>query len=187
MSETPDIVVRHAPGACSCCGHSLEDAPVIAETRRQVVDIPPVTPRYTEHRSVKKKCPGCGKANWGAYPDEVTAPIQYGPNVKRMAIYMSAYRYLPYRQLSVFFRDAFSLSVSEGTIDNILEEARRKSESEYSSIRSRASESEAVGADETGCRVNGKKRWFHVWQTKFLTFIVSHASRGYGALKENFP
>jgi transposase len=48
-------------------------------------------------------------------------------------------------------------------------------------------ESEAVGSDETGCRVNGKKHWIHVWQTKLLTFIVSYASSGYSVVEEYFP
>jgi hypothetical protein len=44
-----------------------------------------------------------------------------------------------------------------------------------------------VGADETGCRVGGKKHWFHVWQTRLLTFIVSFASRGHKVIEEYFP
>jgi transposase len=43
-----------------------------------------------------------------------------------------------------------------------------------------------VGADETGSRVNGRKHWFHVWQTSLLTFIVSSASRGFGVVEKYF-
>jgi hypothetical protein len=55
----------------------------------------------------------------------------------------------------------------------------RKAESTYSEIQSRIAASEVVGADESGCRVNGKKHWIHVWQTPFLTFIVAFKSRGH--------
>jgi transposase len=44
-----------------------------------------------------------------------------------------------------------------------------------------------VGSDETGCRVNGKKHWFHVWQNSVLIFIVSFAGRGHSVMEEYFP
>ena len=56
----------------------------------------------------------------------------------------------------------------------------------YSSIRERIESSPVVGSDETGCHVNGKKHWFHVWQTSTLTFIVSFAHRSYEVVKQYF-
>ena len=46
--------------------------------------------------------------------------------------------------------------------------------------------SPVVGSDETGCRVNGKKHWFHVWQTPTLTFIVAFLSRGFAVIEKYF-
>ncbi|MDR2679804.1 MAG: transposase, partial [Tannerella sp.] len=63
----------------------------------------------------------------------------------------------------------------------------QKSEVAYAAIRERIIESEVVGSDETGCRVNGKKHWFHVWQNSMLTFIVSFANRGHRVIEEYFP
>jgi transposase len=187
VSETPDSIVDHMPGVCGCCGCSLENVPAIAQTRRQVVDIPPVKPEYTEHRSFQKVCPDCGGVNRGVYPEEVKAPIQYGKNVKSMVAYLSVYQHLPYKRMTEFFESAYSLPVSQGSVDNILEEMSDKSKGAYEEIRKRISLSEVVGSDETGCRVNGKKHWIHVWQTKLLTFIVSYASRGYSVVEEYFP
>ena len=45
MSATPDQVIEHTPARCSC-GCSLEEVPVTGQTRRQVVDIPPIKPEY---------------------------------------------------------------------------------------------------------------------------------------------
>jgi transposase len=186
MSDTPDIIIDHFPEHCTC-GYSLEGVLSISQTRRQVVDIPPVKPEYTEHRSQHKICPCCGKLNIGAYPSGVNTRIQYGPNVKSTVSYMSVYHYLPYKRMVIFFKDMFSLPLSEGSIDNILEEMSQKSEVAYKSIRERIVKSEVVGSDETGCRVNGKKYWFHVWQNSILTFIVSFASRGHKVIEEYFP
>jgi transposase len=159
----------------------------MGQTRRQVVDIPSIKPEYTEHRSLHKVCPECGRVNTGIYPEGVNAPIQYGPNVKSTVSYMSVYQYLPYKRMTTFFKDMFSLPLSEGSIENILEEMSQKSEVAYGAIRERITESEVVGSDETGCRVNGKKHWFHVWQNSMLTYIVSFASRGHKVMEAYFP
>jgi transposase len=186
MSSTPDTVTDHFPERCTC-GCSLDDVPETGLTRRQVVDIPPIKPEYTEHRSRHKLCPSCGRINRGHYPSGVNARIQYGPNVKSTVSYMSIYQYLPYRRMVRFFKDTFSLSLSEGSIESILEEMSQKSEVAYQAIRERIIQSEVIGSDETGCRVNGKKHWFHVWQNNILTFIVSFAGRGHKVMEEYFP
>jgi transposase len=189
ISSTPDTVIDHFPGHCTC-GFSLEEVPSSGQTHRQVVDIPPIKPEYTEHRSHHKICPACGHINIGHYPAGVNARIQYGPNVKSTVCYMSIYQYLPYKRMSSFFKDMFSLPLSEGSIDNILDEMSQKSEVAYQAIREQIIKSDVVGSDETGCRVNGKKHWFHVWQNNILTFIVfivSFASRGHKVIEEYFP
>jgi len=74
----------------------------------------------------------------------------------------------------------------EGSVDNFLEKLSNKATTAYETIREKIQCSLVVGADETGCRVNGKKHWFHVWQTRFLTFIVSFASRGHKVIEKYF-
>jgi transposase len=98
------------------------------------------------------------------------APVQYGAAVEATAGYLSAYRYLPYHRIVQFFRDCFGLPLSEGTIDHFLSSLSEKATSAYETIRERVQSAPVVGSDETGCHVNGKKHWFHVWQTPTLTF-----------------
>jgi hypothetical protein len=94
---------------------------------------------------------------------------------------------MPYKRITEFLKTMYSLTLSQGSIDNILEEMSRKSQSAYEEIRKRIASGEAVGADETGCRVNGHKHRVHVWQTKALTYIVSFAGRGRKVTEEYFP
>jgi transposase len=98
MSSAPDTVTDHFPEQCPC-GCSLDEVPAIGQTRRQAVDIPPVTPEYTEHRSHHKLCPACSRINKGRYPAGVNARIQYDPKVKSTVSYMSIYQYLPYKRM----------------------------------------------------------------------------------------
>ena len=76
MTDTPDETLEHVPDVCQCCGNGLADIASVSLTRRQVLDIPPVAPVYTEHRSHLKICPFCKTENRGVFPASVAAPIQ---------------------------------------------------------------------------------------------------------------
>jgi transposase len=186
MSDTPDEIVDHKPLYCEGCHENLQEVVSVSYMRRQVVDIPPVHPVYTEHRSHLKICPCCGFENRGIFPDRLQSPIQYGARVEATAAYMSVYQYLPYHRITQFFNDCFGLPLSEGSIDNFLSNMSQKASSAYETIRQRVQSAPVVGSDETGCRVNGRKHWFHVWQTPSLTFIVSFAHRSFQAISQYF-
>ena len=187
MSDTPDEIIDHKPPVCTCCGKNLEEVHCDSYTRRQEVDIPPVRPVYTEHRSYIKTCPSCGVQNKGVFPDRITAPVQYGPVVEATIAYLSVYHYIPYKRIVYFFKHLFNLPLSEGCIDSFLDKMSKKASSMYEQIRLLIQSSPVVGADETGCRVNGKKHWFHVWQSSLLTFIVAFARRSHEVIEEYFP
>jgi transposase len=187
MTDTPDEIIDHKPPVCTCCGKNLEEVPCDDYTRRQEVDIPPVRPLYTEHRSHIKTCPSCGTKNKGVFPGRITAPIQYGPVVEATVAYLSVYQYIPYRRIVDFFKCPLGLPLSEGSVDNLLDKFSKKALPVYNRIREELQSAPEVGADETGCRVNGKKHWFHVWQNSFLTFIVAFAHRSYEVVEEYFP
>jgi transposase len=186
MVDAAHEVIDHFPVVCGCCGESLTETSSVSYTRRQMVDLPPIEPLYIEHRSHVKICPFCRLENQCVFPDSVQAPIQYGSNIEAMVGYLSVYQSLPYARITHLFRDFFKLPLSCGSIDNFLEKLSNKSTSAYETIRKRIQSSEVVGADETGCRVNGKKHWFHVWQSPLLTFIVSFPSRGHKVIEKYF-
>jgi transposase len=187
MSDTPDEIIDHHPVLCAHCGEDLQMVESTSFIRRQLVDLPPVSPIYIEHRSHLKVCPLCSFQNKGLFPEGLQAPIQYGRQIEAMAGYLSVYQILPHKRISVLFKDFFGLGLSAGSVDTFLNNLSDNSQFVYEDIRERIRQSEVVGSDETGCRVNGKKHWFHVWQTRLLTFIVSYASRGHKVIEEHFP
>ena len=186
MSDHPNEIIDHLPAICEYCGQSLESVPSNSYIRRQVIDIPPVEAVYIEHRAHTKICPCCHCENQGVFPERVKAPVQYGNNIEAMTGYLSVYQTMPYARITHLFRDFFKLKLSEGSVDNFLEKLSNKASIVYETIREKVQTSLVVGADETGCRVNGKKHWFHVWQNDMLTFIVSFASRGHKVIEKYF-
>ena len=187
MSDTPDEIIDHTSKVCTCCGENLEQVSCDSYIRRQEVDIPPIHPVYTEHRSHIKTCPSCGKENRGTFPDRIVAPIQYGPVVEATTGYLSVYQYLPYKRIVHCFKDCFGLRISEGSIDTFLSNLSNKATLIYEKLRELIQSGPVVGSDETGCRVNGKKHWFHVWQNRWVTFIVSFVHRSYEVVEKYFP
>jgi transposase len=99
---------------------------------------------------------------------------------------MSVYRYIPYKRTTKFFKDCFGLPLSEGKIDTALETLSIKADPAYEEIRQEILAGEVTGSDETGCHVNGKKHWFHVWQNPLCTFIVAFAHRSYEVIEKYF-
>jgi len=196
MSDTPDQVINHSPHVCEHCGENLHQVESKSFTGRQEFDLPSISSICIEHRAHIKICPLCSFPNRGLFPDRLQAPVQYGAQVEATAYfvrstsmtgYLSVYQGLPYKRISQLFKDFFGLNLSEGVVDTFLDRLSKKSEPVYDDIGDRIRQSEVVGSDETGCRVNGKKHWFHVWQTRFLTFIVSSVSRGHKVIEEYFP
>ncbi len=187
MSSFPNEVIKLVPEYCNHCGSGLSDVVEEYQSKRQVVDIPPITPIITEYRKYRKCCPNCGNHQETDFPAGVTNNIQYGPGVEAAIAYFSVYQYLPYQRLATCFKDLFNLDISQGTINNILNRMASKAMPVYKYIKERVSESLNIGSDETSVKVTGDKWWIWVWQTPIYTYITSHAKRGSVAIESEFP
>lgn len=186
MTSAPNTVIYHAPVLCAGCGNGLSGVPGEVAARRQVVDIPPIVPHYTEHRTLRKKCP-CGHLCEGAFPENVRAPISYGPNVQATAAYLHTRQYLPVGRTAEFFSDFCGVPLSQGTVINLLKKFTAKSAPAYRLIAKKVMGAKAVGADETGIKVDGKKGWYWAWQYGSATYIVFSENRGIATIEKNFP
>ena len=187
MTNTPNMTEKLVSEFCQRCGNDLRDVSPDFESKRQVVDLPEIKPIYTEYQCYSRKCT-CGHVQIPIYPEHVNNHIQYGASVEAAVGYYSAYQYLPYKRMSELFSHFYNLPISEGTIGNMLERLGQRAQTIYESIQSAIAESKiAVGGDESGARVNGKKFWAWVWQTAKYTFITVSASRGKKVIEHFFP
>ena len=182
MVDKPDHTVRHAVERCKACGRSLaKQAPDRVE-RHQVFDLPEPKLEVTEHQSEVKTC-ACGCVNRAAFPAEAAAPVQYGPRVKSVAVYLKEYQLLPFDRLTEIMRDLFACeSFSQGTLANFDADCSRRLEPVEAAIRDLATHSEVAGFDETGVRAVGSLHWLHTVSTQFLTWYYAHKRRGREAM-----
>ena len=159
IKDTPDRIIELKSSFCNNCGQSLSQEPYLLKSKRQVVEIPPIQPIYEEYRQYSCECPRCKHQQIADFPLGINAPIQYGSSVQSLVSYFSVYQYVPFKRLQNLFSQVFSMPLSEGTIDNILERSTQKCDGVYQIIKQQIVDSSVVGADETGAKVNGTKWW----------------------------
>ncbi len=186
MTETPDQIIKLVPNYCNKCGNNLGETEAVFHSKRQTIEIPPITPKYVEHQCFGKRC-SCGHNQLGEYPAHIKNHIQYGPSVEATVGYYSVYQYLPFNRMKQMFSQVFNLPISEGTLVNMVEKLGQKAQPIYNEIRSFIENSNSVGGDETGIKVNGEKWWGWIWQNLYASFIQITSNRGSQTINELFP
>ena len=182
MVDKPDHTVLHRVERCADCERSLADQAPDKIERRQVFDLPEPKLEVTEHQSEVKTC-ACGCCNRAAFPPDVTAPVQYGPRVKSVAIYLKEYQLLPFERLTEIMRDLFACpTLSEGTLANFSVACSKQLQPVDVFIRDLVAKSKVVGFDETGMRAVGSLHWLHTASTQYLTWYFAHKKRGSEAM-----
>jgi len=178
MVRNPDRVEVHSPEACARCGQSLAEAAVIQVERRQVFDLPKVLFEVKEHQVESRRCT-CGEVSSGSFPKDVAAPVQYGPRLRSVAVYLSQYQLVPMERVSEALADVFGCEgFSEGTLDSALDECHQSLSEVAEKIKEGLQQAAVVHFDETGLEVGGKLNWLHVACTETLTHYGWAAQRG---------
>jgi len=122
MVSEPDSIVEHQPYFCTRCGSDLSTVEGSVVEIRQVFDIPmPVHPIVTEHQVISKKC-SCGHCCQVEFPADVRSRVSYGTNIRALVTYLSCVQYIPYKRLTEVLQDCFGVNLSQGTVDNILQD-----------------------------------------------------------------
>ena len=94
--DAPEHTVEHYPEACPACGSALSATMSTGYSARQVFDLPePLPLAVTEHRAHTCRCGHCGRLTRTDFPDGVTAPVQYGPRITAIVVYLLHYQLLP--------------------------------------------------------------------------------------------
>lgn len=181
--ENPNKVVRHTVNSCGKCGDSLEDKKPCNVETRQVFDLPKLELTVTEHQAETKRC-GCGCLTTASFPEGVTAPVQYGPEVQSLSVYMNTYQFLPFARLAEFFWDLFGVSISPATVKRALEKTSSNVARTAETIKNAVIQSALAHFDETGMRVMGALHWLHSSSTEKLTYYAVSQFRGTKAMKE---
>jgi transposase len=176
--DRPDLVIRHEPQACSSCGDSLSDATETGVTRRQVFEIPPMQAQVTEHQLVTRQC-ACGQHTTGVAPATADAPVQYGPRLTAIIVYLMVAQFGAQKRVADAVADLFGVPVSQGTVAALTARSAKRLEGDFLGwLRQALAGRDLVHFDETGLRVNGALHWVHCATSGKYTLVYVHRNRG---------
>ena len=182
QAARPDREIRHEPGCCGRCGAGLAGRPVTGMERRQVFDLPPVRAEVTEHQLIEREC-GCGQRTKGAAPPGAEAPVQYGPRIAAVIVYLHAGQFLSKERTALALGELFGIPCSSGTVAALTARAARRLDGFLEHVRGQIAVSEVAGFDETGFRVEGRLAWVHCARTGKYTLLMVHPKRGTKAME----
>jgi transposase len=177
LVEDPHRRQRHEPGPCTGCGADLTDAPEVGMERRQVFDLPPMTVRVTEHQLIARRC-CCGATTCGVAPEGVTAPVQYGPRITAIILYLYVGQFLSKKRTAQALAELFGTPVSDATVAAMTRRAAQRLGGFLDVVGERIAGAPVAGFDETGLRVAGRLAWVHCARTDKYTLITCHPKRG---------
>ena len=179
---TADQVVTYRPPVCAHCQTLLEGIPATRTQVRQVLDLPPVRLDATDHVVETICCPNCGQLSQGSFPEQVTAPVQYGPQVQALAVYLNEGQLLPSARTVEVLTDLLGAPLSEGTLETWVQQASAALIPFEQHATQALASGDVLHGDETGVRIGNKLHWMHVASTACLTLLGWHAKRGHAAV-----
>jgi transposase len=181
----PDEVITHRPGRCRGCDEDLADAVGAGVGVRQVFDVPPLTRlRVVEHRLQACRCRSCGVVTTAAAPAEVSAPVQYGPGIAAVVVYLIVRQHLPVARAAELCAELLTAPVSTGWITTQLARASMALTGFEAAVKDTIRAAPVAHFDETGARINGGLGWIHTATTTTATWYQRHDKRGRDAIDD---
>ncbi len=179
-----DVVIDHPLPRHCLCGASLAGADALLSAQRQVFDIPVARYQVTEHRTWQVRCI-CGQVHQSEFPEEVSDAVQYGPNVRALAVHLTHGQLLPLARSAQLITQLYALSVSPGTVFAWIGEASARLAPGVARIAQALIEVPVAHADESGLRVASRLHWLHTVASDICTWYGVHDKRGMLAIEEH--
>lgn len=177
LTGSADSVVEESADICDACGDSLEGCDMELDYITQIISLPELKPLITEVRHYVKVCRACGKRVKSHTERRRSNAVVYDASVKGLVVYLSTVQFLPYNRIASFFKEVFGLEISQGSMVNWINEAKRSAEPAIEKIKKYIMQSSVVGFDESGCYCNKRLDWAWIAQTVFFTLVFHSKSR----------
>ena len=111
--------------------------------------------QVTEHRAHSCRCADCGAETEAAFPEDVTAPVQYGARITALAVYLRNCQFIPEDRLAALLKDVFGIEISTATIAAMEQRKAEELKPVAEEIAKKVKEAPVKHMDETGYRIGG--------------------------------
>lgn len=180
----PDVVIELRVERCEKCGTDLSAEPQKVVGSSQVVDIPPVKPVVIGALRCAVDCPVCGQQQTADYPPGLEAERVFGPRLEALTHYLHMAHPLGYVRVQNILRDVVGLDISLGALVNIVKRGQATFAAAAQAILDTIRDSQIIGSDETGARIDGDKAWLWVVQTTTDVYYTIAPTRGAVVLED---
>jgi transposase len=168
--------------ACETCGEDLSDVPSEGYERRTRIDI--VFEKVVSHVDAEiKLCPHCQAQTKGAFPQELSGPLQYGPGIKAYVLNLLLAQMLSLKRVQQSIHTLIDRLISEATIlKYVMQLHQALAIWEQAAIEQLLCQP-TLHVDETSLRVERKNYWIHVCSGGEITLKFLHPKRGRAAIE----
>ena len=141
---------------------------------------PPPPLIVTEHRAHTCECHRCGAQTRAAFPEGVSAPSQYGDHIASLAAYLQVQHGVADERVAQVFYDIHGVKITSATVASLIAKKAKAFNPFSETVKDLLSGAKTIvkHLDETGFRVEGRLRWFHVLCSPFLSHLRLGATRG---------
>lgn len=186
ISETPTAVINNVPEVCDQCGDPLDACDTVLDYVTQIISLPELKPLITQVNHYVKVCRTCGNRVKSSSERRRSNSVVYDTSVKGLVVYLSVVQFLPFGRIATFFKEVFGLKISQGSMVNWIEEAKKAAEPAVEKIKEYIMQSAIVGFDESGCYCNKRLDWAWIAQTVYFTLLFHGKSRKGRELEDRF-
>ncbi len=145
---------------CPACKNTVGDVVDKVEKYQEDIDLAPRNKIVRHYTITRHWCPGCEE-----YVRPVNTPAQhlrrFGPNVASYILYARYRLRLPLLKIQESLSDLHDFTISEGEIQNQLDDVRESFGDQYDLITELIRNAKVVYADESGWRMDGDN-WY-IW------------------------
>lgn len=178
LMAAPDETIIHKPKACVGCSHESECKSCSQSAIRNVVDIE-IKTTVTAHYTESYACPlQDNKIISGDFPESVTSSMQYGDNVKALAIALNTEGMMSIQRTHDILKSVLGLPISTGTVNTMVSKFADKISDTVEAIRKALLRESVVNCDETGIRTEGTNYWVHSACNDDYTYLSTQKKRG---------
>ena len=155
-----DEIVDHYPDACGSCGARF--APEQRTRggrfgRQQVAELPPISVRWTEHRTHQLRCRQCRSKTSARLPAGIGG-CAFGSRLQAAIVTLTARHRISRRGICELADDLFGITLSTGAVDEICQRASDALAGPHCQLQDWVLDQGAVHVDETGWRTSGEGR-----------------------------
>lgn len=159
LVDEPTHVIVAAVAQCQHCQADVQTVAPRQVVRRQLTELPVVTPVVLETQQHEVVCPHCQQVSRGVLPAGLEATRQFGPQLEATVVYLKHTQHLSYARVVAVLQECYGVTLSEGAVDAMLQRASAAAQVAAAPIQAAVQASTVIHSDETSVRVGGQTWW----------------------------